>query len=74
MIPYDFIQILHKGNIVLCVAFLSGDMPENGRGIDCFRQRPVHSVMNDRRAIPVGRIYQSRCAIDVPGIGNGSLI
>ena len=45
-------------------------MIKHCRCIDCFCQRPVHSVMYYRFSIPVCRINDSECPIRIPRILN----
>ena len=63
-----FIQVLHKHSIIFRIFLLTGHMIKNCRGIDRFRKSPVHTVMYHRFAIPICRVYNSRCTICVPAV------
>ena len=43
-------------------------MIKNCRGIDRFCKSPVHTVTYHRFAIPICRVYNSRCTICIPAI------
>ena len=68
MIHDHFIQVLHKRSIIFRIFLLTGHMIKNCRGIDRFRKSPVHTVMYHRFAIPICRVYNSRCTICVPAV------
>lgn len=70
MVEYLLVKILHKRLIIIRIFFLSGHMVKNRRSIDRLCQRPVHSVVYNRLAVPVCRITDARCAVCIPCICN----
>ena len=69
-IQHRGIQILHKPGIIVGVSLFPGNPVKDCGCIDSFRQSPVHPVMNDRFAIPVGGIDNSLCPIGIPAVLN----
>ena len=74
MIQDLFIQICHKLSVICCVFFFSGYTVQNCRRINGFSQGPVHSVVDDRVAVPVSSVNDSRCAVCVPAVCDRTVI
>lgn len=75
MIQDLFIQICHKLSVICCVFFFS--LVTRYRTADCingFSQGPVHSVVDDRVAVPVSSVNDSRCAVCVPAVCDRTVI
>ena len=66
MIQNLFIQILHELSEVVCIFLVAGYMEQNCGSIDCFCQSPVHSVVNNRFAVPIGGVNDTRSAVSIP--------
>ena len=75
-VPHLLIQIGHKPGVVLRILYPAGDLVQYSGGVDGLGQGPMHPVVNDGTAGPVGGVNQAGGAVGVPGVfdgGGGSL-
>ena len=68
MVQNRFVQIFHERAVIFCILLFPGDPVQDRRGVDCFRECPVHPVVDNRFSAPVCRINDARCSVCIPAV------
>ena len=68
VIHHRAVRVLEERRIPLGVRFLAGHAGERGGRVDALGQRPMHTVVHDGLAVPVGGVYEAGRTVRVPRI------